>query len=60
MKMQAAAARCVTGGNVVRTVLRELGALDTQGSVHPYFRGEWGPAQADRILDGDTWFVPSS
>ncbi len=34
-------------------------ALDTPGPVHPYFRGEWGPAQADRILDGDTWFTPS-
>ena len=34
-------------------------ALDTPGAVNPYFRGEWGPAQADRILDGDTWFTPS-
>ncbi|MGZ4793893.1 MAG: glucose-6-phosphate dehydrogenase, partial [Ilumatobacteraceae bacterium] len=34
-------------------------ALDNPGSVHPYFRGEWGPAQADRILDGDSWFTPS-
>jgi glucose-6-phosphate 1-dehydrogenase len=34
-------------------------ALDTPGPVHPYFRGEWGPAQADRILDGDSWFIPS-
>jgi glucose-6-phosphate 1-dehydrogenase len=34
-------------------------ALDTPGAVHPYFRGEWGPTQADRILDGDTWFTPS-
>ena len=34
-------------------------ALETPGAVHPYFRGEWGPAQADRILDGDTWFTPS-
>jgi glucose-6-phosphate 1-dehydrogenase len=34
-------------------------ALDNQGPVHPYFRGEWGPAQADRILGGDTWFTPS-
>ncbi len=31
----------------------------TPGAVHPYFRGEWGPAQADRILDGDSWFTPS-
>jgi glucose-6-phosphate 1-dehydrogenase len=36
-------------------------ALDHPGSVHPYFRGEWGPAQADRILDtGDTWYTPST
>jgi glucose-6-phosphate 1-dehydrogenase len=35
-------------------------ALDNPGPVHPYFRGEWGPAQADRILDGDTWFTPLS
>jgi glucose-6-phosphate 1-dehydrogenase len=34
-------------------------ALDTPGPVHPYFRGEWGPAQADRILDGDSWYTPS-
>jgi glucose-6-phosphate 1-dehydrogenase len=35
-------------------------ALDTPGPVHPYFRGEWGPSQAERILEGDTWFDPSS
>jgi glucose-6-phosphate 1-dehydrogenase len=34
-------------------------ALDETGNVHPYFRGTWGPAEADRILDGDTWFDPS-
>ena len=34
-------------------------ALDEPGLVHPYFRGTWGPAEADRILDGDTWFEPS-
>jgi glucose-6-phosphate 1-dehydrogenase len=34
-------------------------ALDTPGPVHPYFRGEWGPSEAERILDGDTWFDPS-
>jgi glucose-6-phosphate 1-dehydrogenase len=34
-------------------------ALDTPGPVHPYFRGEWGPAQGDRILNGDSWFTPS-
>ena len=35
-------------------------ALDQPGSVHPYARGSWGPADADRILCGDTWFAPSS
>ena len=34
-------------------------ALDHPGPVHPYFRGSWGPAEADRILDGDAWFAPS-
>jgi glucose-6-phosphate 1-dehydrogenase len=33
-------------------------ALDNPGPVHPYFRGSWGPAEADRILSGDTWFQP--
>jgi glucose-6-phosphate 1-dehydrogenase len=35
-------------------------ALDHPGSVHPYFRGSWGPAEADRILAGDHWFTPSA
>jgi glucose-6-phosphate 1-dehydrogenase len=35
-------------------------ALDEPGPVHPYFRGSWGPAEADRLLsDGDTWYEPS-
>ena len=34
-------------------------ALDNPGPVHPYFRGTWGPGEADRILNGDTWFTPS-
>ncbi len=34
-------------------------ALDNTGPVHPYFRGEWGPAQGDRILGGDSWCEPS-
>jgi glucose-6-phosphate 1-dehydrogenase len=34
-------------------------ALDHPGPVHPYFRGSWGPSEADRILCGDTWFLPS-
>ena len=36
-------------------------ALDNPGPVHPYFRGSWGPSEADRLLDnGDTWFEPSN
>jgi glucose-6-phosphate 1-dehydrogenase len=35
-------------------------ALDTPGPVHPYFRGSWGPSEADRVLCGDTWFQPES
>ena len=35
--------------------------LDEPGPVHPYFRGSWGPAEADRLLaDGDHWYMPSS
>jgi glucose-6-phosphate 1-dehydrogenase len=35
-------------------------ALDSTGPIHPYFRGSWGPAEADRILLGsDRWFAPS-
>ena len=35
-------------------------ALDEPGPVHPYFRGSWGPPQADRLLaDGDHWYPPS-
>ena len=34
-------------------------ALDNPGPVHPYFRGSWGPAEADRILRGDRWFDPA-
>jgi glucose-6-phosphate 1-dehydrogenase len=34
-------------------------ALDSPGPVHPYFRGSWGPAEANRILGpGDHWFEP--
>lgn len=36
-------------------------ALDDPNPVHPYFRGSWGPAEADRILaDGDHWFEPTA
>ncbi len=34
-------------------------ALDTAGPVHPYFRGSWGPSEAERILRGDEWFQPA-
>jgi len=30
-------------------------ALDNPGPVHPYFRGSWGPSEADRVLAGDSW-----
>jgi glucose-6-phosphate 1-dehydrogenase len=33
-------------------------ALDQPGPVHPYFRGSWGPSEAERILAGDHWFTP--
>ena len=29
--------------------------------VHPYAKGSWGPAEADRLLpDRDTWHNPTS
>jgi glucose-6-phosphate 1-dehydrogenase len=34
-------------------------ALDNPGPVHPYFRGSWGPSEADRILCGDHWVQPA-
>ena len=35
-------------------------ALDNPGQVLPYFRGSWGPTDADDILvKGDAWFPPS-
>jgi glucose-6-phosphate 1-dehydrogenase len=35
-------------------------ALDDPGPIHPYFRGTWGPSEADRVLaPGDTWYEPS-
>ncbi len=35
-------------------------ALDRPGDVVPYFRGSWGPADADDILvNNDTWFLPT-
>ena len=30
-------------------------ALDHPGPVHPYFRGSWGPCEAERVLNGDAW-----
>ncbi len=36
-------------------------ALDHLGDVVPYFRGSWGPADADDILlNGDHWFEPTA
>jgi glucose-6-phosphate 1-dehydrogenase len=33
-------------------------ALDEPGPVHPYFRGSWGPSEADRVLEpGDHWYT---
>lgn len=35
--------------------------IDQPGPVHPYFRGSWGPSEAERLLgDGDHWYAPSS
>lgn len=35
--------------------------IDEPGPVHPYFRGSWGPSEAERLLgDGDHWYAPSS
>ena len=35
--------------------------IDQPGPVHPYFRGSWGPSEAERLLgDGDHWYEPSS
>jgi glucose-6-phosphate 1-dehydrogenase len=34
--------------------------LDDATPVHPYARGSWGPAEADRLLGGrDTWYDPA-
>ena len=34
--------------------------LDDVTPVHPYPRGSWGPAEADRLLGGrDTWYDPT-
>jgi glucose-6-phosphate 1-dehydrogenase len=47
--------------DVVETTWRVVQpALDHPGPVHPYFRGSWGPAEAERLLaHGDHWFEPS-
>jgi glucose-6-phosphate 1-dehydrogenase len=35
-------------------------ALDHPGSILPYFKDTWGPADADDILvNDDTWFLPT-
>jgi glucose-6-phosphate 1-dehydrogenase len=28
------------------------------GPVHPYPRGSWGPAEADRLVPSGTWYPP--
>jgi len=35
-------------------------ALDNPGPVHPYFKGSWGPSEADKILNGDSWLPVTS
>ena len=31
--------------------------LDAPGAIHPYFRGSWGPAEAEKLLPaGDHWY----
>jgi glucose-6-phosphate 1-dehydrogenase len=47
--------------DVVETTWRVVQpALDHPGPIHPYFRGSWGPAEAERLLTpGDHWFQPS-
>ena len=35
-------------------------ALDHPGPVVPYFRGSWGPSEADHLLlNDDHWYAPS-
>jgi glucose-6-phosphate 1-dehydrogenase len=34
-------------------------ALDDASEIHPYFKDSWGPTEAARILNGDTWYPPS-
>jgi glucose-6-phosphate 1-dehydrogenase len=33
-------------------------AIDRPGAVFPYTRGSWGPAEADTLVEGETWFEP--
>jgi glucose-6-phosphate 1-dehydrogenase len=33
--------------------------LDDPGKVYRYQPGSWGPAEADRVLDGDRWHDPA-
>ncbi|GGM51116.1 glucose-6-phosphate 1-dehydrogenase [Longimycelium tulufanense] len=35
-------------------------ALDQGKPLYRYAKGSWGPAEADRILDGDSWYDPAS
>jgi len=48
---------------VVQSALDSAAGATTGGiaaAVHPYFRGSWGPAEAERILHGDKWYPPAS
>lgn len=48
---------------VVQPALDSAAGTATGGvgtSVHPYFRGSWGPGEAERILTGDKWYLPAT
>ena len=48
---------------VVQPALDSAAGTATGGvgnAVHPYFRGSWGPAEAERILTGDKWYPPAT
>jgi glucose-6-phosphate 1-dehydrogenase len=35
-------------------------ALDHPGPIYPYFRGSWGPSEAENILvNNDSWYHPT-
>ena len=51
-------------GRVVQPALDSAAGTVSAGldsTVHPYFRGSWGPADAERILAvGDKWYLPAT